>query len=113
MRESIALVLPRGFGAAGSEMLTINDLPLTDDQRSLVLEWFGRKLWNLLMSLGIQDGSCKSYDPLVVELDTHEAHSYVFDLEDGGRHHPFRDLAHLEAMLEAEALKQLTPLREE
>jgi hypothetical protein len=43
--------------------------------------------------------------PLTIEGDV--ALSYVFDLADGGRRHPFRDLAHLEQMLIAECAGQL------
>lgn len=43
-------------------------------------------LWGIQLALGIQDGHCKSYDPL--EIEDGIAHTYVFDLEDGGRHHP-------------------------
>lgn len=42
---------------------------------------------DIMMRLGVWDGHCKSYDPLLIKGDV--AHSYVFDLEDGGRHHPF------------------------
>jgi hypothetical protein len=71
----------------------IDDLPLTDDQKEMVLEWFAQKIWNTLD----EPGHCKSYDPLIIEGKT--AHSYIFDFRSGGRHHDFSNLAELEEML--------------
>jgi hypothetical protein len=45
------------------------------------------------------------YDPMDIELKEKMAHSYVFDLEDGGRHHPYKDLEHLENMIFDEGKK--------
>ncbi len=92
-----------------NQFFTINDLPLTEDQKCRVLEWFARKLWVLLEeSSGSPHYYGKSYDPLVVENNT--AHSYVFDLEDGGRHHAFYDLEHLEKMLLDEGIRRIGAL---
>ena len=92
-----------------NKFFTIDDLPLSDEQKRQVLEWFARKLWTLLEEgSGERDYYCKSYDPLVIEGNV--AHSYVFDLEDGGRHHPFRDLAHLEKMLVDEGIRAISEL---
>lgn len=77
---------------------SIDDLPLTESQKKYVLEWLAWKYWNALLKIKVQDGHCKSYDPLAIE--EHVAHSYVFDLESGGRHHPFSSLAQLEGMLD-------------
>lgn len=85
---------------------SINDLDLSHYQKIQVLEWFARKLWWLLEEgSGEPDYSCKSYDPLYIDGNT--AHSYVFNLESGGRHHPFRDLEHLEEMLVKEGIKRI------
>ena len=84
---------------------TIKDLPIDSKQKEMVLEYLARKLWDIQLALDIQDGHCKSYDPLCIEGDT--AHSYVFDLEDGGRHHTFRDYEHLEKMLMDETIRTL------
>jgi len=40
----------------------------------------------------------KSYDPMTVDGNT--MHSYVFDMKDGGRHHPARDYKDLEEIKE-------------
>ena len=85
---------------------SIDDLSLTREEKCNVLEWFARKLWVLL-----EEGSNepewhhKSYDPLTIEGGI--AHSYVFDLEDGGRHHAFKNLAHLERMLTDEGIRRI------
>lgn len=84
----------------------INDLPMSDEHRRIVLCWFARKIWVILEeSSGKPYYYGKSYDPLYLEDNT--AHSYVFELEDGGRHHAFRDLAHLEQMLVNEAIGRI------
>jgi len=53
------------------------------------LEAYAQALYDVWLALGVQDGHHKSYDPLTIERTTHRtvAHSYVFDLWDGGRHH--------------------------
>jgi hypothetical protein len=89
-----------------NQIYNIDDLPLTDDQKERVLEWFAHKLWVILEEgRGDADYTGKMYDPLVIEGNI--AHSYVFDLEDGGRHHPFSNLQHLEKMLVDEGIKQV------
>ena len=78
---------------------TVDDLPFTDDQKEMVLEWFAQKIWGDLQVRG----HCKSYDPLIIEGKV--AHSYIFNLNgldhrtDGGRHHNFKTLAQLEERL--------------
>jgi len=93
--------------AKGSnQYFTIEDLPLDFLEKCAVLEWFARRLWVILEeSSGHPDYYCKSYDPLVIDIA--EAHSYVFDLEDGGRHHTFESLEHLERMLMDETISTL------
>lgn len=89
-----------------NEMHSIDDLPLNYEQKCRVLEWFARKLWVMIEEgSGDPDYYCKSYDPLVIEGTT--AHSYVFGLDDGGRHHKFNSLEHLEKMLVDEGIKQI------
>lgn len=61
------------------------------------IESYAHACYELLTELGIQDGHHKMYDPLTIEGNV--AHSYVFDLEDGGRHHYFNDLGHLRKMI--------------
>jgi len=85
---------------------TIDDLPFNEDAKIMVMEWFARKLWYLLEEgSNDPDYHCKSYDPLVIVGNT--AHSYVFDMEDGGRHHPFNNLEHLEKMLMDEGIERI------
>jgi len=86
---------------------SIDDLPLTNDQKEMVLEWFARKLWKIVEDGIYGDGGYygKSYDPLVIECNT--AHSYVFNLSEsghGGRHHEFETLKQLEDRLMREVL---------
>lgn len=76
-----------------NQFATIDDLPLDQDQKEMVLEWFAQKIWRTFED----DFHCKRYDPLIIDGVT--AHSYVFNFEDGGRHHPFKSLKHLEEML--------------
>ena len=57
------------------------------------------------LKLGIEDGYCKSYDPLLIEDD--KCHSYVFDLDDDGRHHPYKNLREIEDKLFNEVVKRI------
>ncbi len=61
------------------------------------VEFYAQALWDLMLSLGVEDGHCKEYDPLTIIGKI--AHSYVFNLEDGGRRHPFNDLEELRELL--------------
>jgi len=95
-----------------NRMFTLDDLPLDDTQKGLVLEWFTRKLWVMLEEgSGEPDYYGKMYDPLVIDLEAKEAHSYVFDLPDGGRHHPFSDLLDLEEKLKQEGIRRIQGMR--
>lgn len=85
----------------------IDDLiGFTPEQKAEVLVWFARKLYILIEEgSGEPDYYHKMYDPLTIENNT--AHSYVFDFEDGGRHHPFKNLLELEKMLMDEGIKRI------
>jgi 3-dehydroquinate synthetase len=88
---------------------TIDDLPLSRQDKEIVLAWFARKLWVLLEEgSGDPDYYHKSYDPLSIEGNT--AHSYVFSLRDGGRHHNFETLEDLEKMLIDEGITRIKGL---
>jgi|GEM_PF-2403480 len=87
------------------EKRSIDDLPLNETQKRYVLEWLAWKFYNLLLKLGIEDGYCKSYDPLLIEDD--KCHSYVFDLDDDGRHHPYKNLREIEDKLFNEVVKRI------
>jgi hypothetical protein len=89
----------------------LSETSFTDAQKSIILEWYAWKIWHALEEgSGEPEYYCKSYDPMEIELSEKTAHSYVFDLEDGGRHHPFRDLEHLEQMMDAELIKRIKAL---
>lgn len=81
--------------AYGPRWFDIDDLPLSRAQKECVLEWYAMKIWKL-------EGPDhhKSYDPLTIEGNV--AHSYVFNLDNGGRHHEFGSLKDLELMLDQE-----------
>ncbi len=83
----------------------ISELPLDEQGKKTALEYAANILYNVLCKSGIMEYGTKAYDPLTIEGQI--AHSYVFDFEDGGRHHPFRDLEHLEAMLIDEGKKAI------
>lgn len=91
-----------------NDFYTIDDLPLDEDQKEMVLEWFAQKIWRTLD----EPGHCKTYDPLIIEGKT--AHSYVFNLNSGGRHHSFDNLKELEEMLcfEMKGLAELNTPKE-
>lgn len=87
---------------------SLADIGLDSLQRAAVLEWFADKLW-VAQEEGSRnrDYGGKSYDPLSIELRPDGggiAHSYVFNLRDGGRHHSFDSLNSLEEMLVDEAI---------
>jgi len=91
-----------------NEWYTIDDLPLTEEQKAIVLEWFAMKIKEILRIFDPEWGDhCKSYDPLVITDSV--AHSYLFDFKDGGRHHPFKLLTQLERWLAEEAVKEMLP----
>jgi hypothetical protein len=87
-----------------NDLFSIDDLTtLTKEQKEEVLMWFARKLWVLLEEgSGNPDYYGKAYDPLLIEGNI--AHSYVFDFQDGGRHHDFENLSDLEKMLMQEGI---------
>lgn len=87
---------------------SIDDLPFTDEQKVYCLEWLARKIQVVIEeSSNDPDYYGKMYDPLYIELEEMEAHSYVFDLDDGGRHHKFKSLLDLENQLINEAIKSI------
>jgi hypothetical protein len=96
---------------ANEDGITRNDFvdPDSFHTHEKALVWLAQKYYKLLLAIGAQLGHRKSYDPLTIEYDGDKkiAHSYVFDFEDGGRHHPFRDLEQLEEMLDVEIVRQI------
>jgi hypothetical protein len=78
-----------------------------DEQKKTILEWYATKIFKVINKIGEIQGwttNVKSYDPLTIDLPTKVAHSYVLDLDDGGRHHKFDDLMHLERMMDDELI---------
>ena len=77
------------------------------------VEVYAQAMWDILLTLGIQDGHCKRYDPMTIEQITtangtrYKAHSYVFDLWDGGRHHTADSLEQIREALLKETTSQL------
>lgn len=78
----------------------IDELPLSTLQKRCVLEWFA---FNVLKMTDCLDLCSKHYDPMFIE--DREAHSYAFNLENGGRHHSYTSLKHLESMILDEGKK--------
>ncbi len=99
MGDAITYYLPK------NDRRTIDGLPLNKIQKRYVLEWLAWKFYDLLLKLGIEDGYCKSYDPLLIEGD--KCHSYVFDLGDGGRYHSYKNLREIEDKLFNEIVKRI------
>ena len=63
------------------------------------VEGYAQACWDILLKLKIQDGYCKSYDPLTIDEKEKIAHSYVFDLWNGGRHHKYETLEQVTAAI--------------
>lgn len=88
----------------GNEWYNIDDLPLTAEQKKCVIEWYAKKVWIIMIeAIEEYDNHCKHYDPLKINSKG-ECSSYVFDLEDGGRHHKYKNLNHLEEMITKEVV---------
>ena len=99
MNESKAQVR-EGIRGAGLQW-ELTNLPFNDEEKEIIVEYLASRLYKLLHAMGVEDGGgWKWYDPLKIEGNV--ALSYVFDFEEGGRRHAFRDLSHLEQMLIAE-----------
>jgi uncharacterized protein YtpQ (UPF0354 family) len=88
-----------------NQFYDIERLPFLPYQKEIILEYLAQKLWAILRKTNLMEDHCKSYDPLLIDKTT--AHSYVFDMEDGGRHHTFKDYKHLEKMLMDETIAKI------
>ena len=73
---------------------SIDDLPFTQTQKEIALEWLAWQLEKLRKKIYGEWHSSKTYDPLFIQDRT--AHSYAFDLWDGGRHHEFKSFEQLQ-----------------
>lgn len=83
-----------------------------DDFTIRDVEVYARAVEDILAAFGL-DGSGKSYDPMTIEqITTSEgtryiAHSYAFDLWDGGRHHEAESLEQIWTGVRDEAVREL------
>ena len=57
------------------------------------IESYAQACFEILLGLELYDGGGKMYDPLTIVGKT--AHTYIFDLWTGGRHHSFKSLEEL------------------
>lgn len=75
----------------------IDELPLTENQKACVLEWVAQRLSVTDFAQTNDIWQCgKSYDPLSIDVEEKVAHSYMMDMKDGGRHHPFNKMSEIE-----------------
>lgn len=85
---------------------TIDDLPLSKEDKAKVLMWFAHKVADIF---GIENS--KEYDPMVIDNSNLDgkivALSYIFDFRDGGRQHTFDDLKAVETGLIREAQREI------
>lgn len=91
-----------------NDFYSIDDLPFNQKQKEQVLEYLARQLYFILTELGMDDHH-KTYDPLTIEGGI--AHSYVFELGDGGRHHKFSSLLELENLMVTEVIQSIKKLK--
>lgn len=83
-----------------------------DDFTIRDVEVYARALEDLRYEFGL-DGSGKSYDPMTIEQITtaigtkYIAHSYAFDLWDGGRHHEAESLEQIRQGMILEVVRDL------
>lgn len=71
------------------------------------VEGYAAACWHILLGLGVQDGHSKTYDPMTIDEVGKVAHSYVFDLWDGGRHHHYENLEQIIEAVKKEAVSSL------
>jgi hypothetical protein len=97
-----------GDESCRSQPRLLTELGLDSLTVARILEWFALKIWVAgEEGSGEREYHGKSYDPLKIELDSGGggvAHSYVFNLRDGGRHHGFQSLEELEIALTEELI---------
>lgn len=76
----------------------ISSLPVPDETKKAVLEWFAIQLWRILVELKLLSSFGKINDPLYIN-DDNTAFSTVFDLGSGARWHDFDGLDDLSEQL--------------
>ena len=72
-------------------------------KKRYVLRWLAWNFYDVLLKLKIEDGYCKSYDPLTIEDNKY--HTYIFGGE--GRHFEYKTLSEIEEKLVNEMVKIL------
>ena len=63
----------------------VRDLTDIDTSAAIFIEGYATALADIMRKLSGESPCSKSYDPMMIEGMT--AHSYAFDMKDGGRHH--------------------------
>lgn len=69
------------------------------------IESYAQACYDIILALGDGDSHRKLYDPLTIEGKI--AHSYIFNLSDGGRHHKFEKLEQLKDMILKETIETI------
>lgn len=77
-----------------NEYFDIDDLPFSTKDKKRTLEYLSQKLYRTILNFNDSYDHHKSYDPLTIKGNV--AHTYVFSLSDGGRHHTIESLQKLE-----------------
>ena len=78
-----------------------NNRKLTEED----VESYAHACYDLILALTDNDSHRKMYDPLTIEDKL--AHSYVFELNDGGRHHKFKNLESLKDTILKETIERI------
>lgn len=85
------------------------------EEKKAYLEGMAQGIFETINSFGLYDGNFKSYDPLTIEMHIGckelIAHSYVFEFNDGGRHHYIKSLKELYSLLINE-IERYKPIKE-
>ena len=68
----------------------IRDDKQITQETALIIEGYALGLAHMMYRLDGDSPCGKSYDPMRIE-HPHLAHSYAFDMKDGGRHHDLSD----------------------
>ena len=76
----------------------IKDLKDIDTVTALMIEAYALACTDIMYAMTKDSPCAKSYDPMRIEGMT--AHSYAFDLKDGGRHHDLTEYESVGEILE-------------
>ena len=84
----------------------IRDDKQITQETALIIEGYALGLAHMMYRLDGDSPCSKAYDPMRIE-HPHLAHSYAFDMKDGGRHHDlsdYRDIGEIMDVLLQEAI---------